>query len=173
MLVLGIETSCDETGLAIYDSQQGLLGHCLHSQVDIHAEYGGVVPELASRDHIRKTLPLVQQLLEDCQLQADQLDGVAYTAGPGLMGALLVGAAVGRALAYGWQIPAIGVHHMEAHMLAPMLEDPAPSGKKCVFTKRYSYRVIMPCGKKKQRKHKTRTGPPGRLLQPLPPHVPH
>lgn len=122
MLVLGLETSCDETGVALYDSDRGLLGHHLYSQVALHAEYGGVVPELASRDHVRKTLPLVTGLLSSCGVAGRQVDGVAFTIGPGLAGALMVGAALGRSLAFGWGIPAIGVHHMEAHLLAPMLE---------------------------------------------------
>ncbi|MFM1896575.1 MAG: hypothetical protein RLZZ385_1649 [Pseudomonadota bacterium] len=126
MIVLGIETSCDETGVAVYDSQRGLLADRLYSQVDIHARYGGVVPELASRDHVRKTLPLIREVLADCGLTPAGLDGVAYTAGPGLVGALLVGAAVGRSLALGLGIPAVGVHHMEAHLLAPMLEANPP-----------------------------------------------
>ena len=126
MRVLGIETSCDETGIAIYDSKQGLLAHALHSQVDLHATYGGVVPELASRDHIRRVIPLVDQALKDAGMRGEDLEGVAYTAGPGLVGALLVGVGVGRALAYGWNIPAVAVHHMEAHLLAPMLEDEPP-----------------------------------------------
>jgi N6-L-threonylcarbamoyladenine synthase len=127
MRVLGIESSCDETGVALYDSEAGLLAHHLYSQVELHAQYGGVVPELASRDHIRKTLPLVSQTLADAGIAGDEVDGVAYTAGPGLMGALLVGAAIGRSLAYGWGVPAIGVHHMEGHLLAPMLEPNPPS----------------------------------------------
>lgn len=126
MKVLGIETSCDETGLAIYDSEAGLHGHVLYSQVDIHAAYGGVVPELASRDHIRKTLPLLEQLFKETNLLASDLDAIAYTAGPGLIGALLSGAAIARSLAYGWQIPSIAVHHMEGHLLAPMLENNPP-----------------------------------------------
>jgi N6-L-threonylcarbamoyladenine synthase len=126
MRVLGIETSCDETGVAVYDSEQGLLAHALHSQVALHAEYGGVVPELASRDHVRKVLPLVRQLFEEANITADSLDGVAYTAGPGLVGALMVGAAVGRSLAWSWDIPAVAVHHMEGHLLAPMLEERPP-----------------------------------------------
>jgi N6-L-threonylcarbamoyladenine synthase len=126
MRVLGIETSCDETGVAIFDSQAGLLAHALHSQVELHAEYGGVVPELASRDHVRKVLPLTRQLFEQAKISADSLDGVAYTAGPGLVGALMVGAAVGRSLAWSWGIPAVGVHHMEGHLLAPMLEERPP-----------------------------------------------
>lgn len=126
MRVLGIETSCDETGVAVYDSEQGLLAHALHSQVELHAEYGGVVPELASRDHVRKVLPLIRQLFAEAKITADSLDGVAYTAGPGLVGALMVGASVGRSLAWSWGIPAIGVHHMEGHLLAPMLEERPP-----------------------------------------------
>ncbi len=126
MTVLGIETSCDETGVAIYDSEKGLLADTLYSQVALHAEYGGVVPELASRDHIRKTLPLIRQALAEAGLAAEDIDGVAYTAGPGLMGALLVGAAIGRSLAFGWNVPAVAVHHMEGHLLAPMLEAEPP-----------------------------------------------
>jgi N6-L-threonylcarbamoyladenine synthase len=126
MRVLGIETSCDETGVAIYDSQAGLLAHALHSQVELHAEYGGVVPELASRDHVRKVLPLTRQLFEQADISPESLDGVAYTAGPGLVGALMVGAAVGRSMAWSWGIPAVGVHHMEGHLLAPMLEERPP-----------------------------------------------
>ncbi|MCH8493791.1 MAG: tRNA (adenosine(37)-N6)-threonylcarbamoyltransferase complex transferase subunit TsaD [Idiomarina sp.] len=126
MRVLGIETSCDETGIAIYDTEQGLLAHALYSQVKLHADYGGVVPELASRDHVRKTLPLIKQALLDANLTAADIDGIAYTAGPGLIGALLVGATIGRSLAFGWNIPAVGVHHMEGHLLAPMLEETQP-----------------------------------------------
>lgn len=127
MRVLGIETSCDETGVALYDSEQGLLGHVLYSQVELHAQYGGVVPELASRDHIRKLIPLIKQLLSENATQPKDINGVAYTAGPGLIGALLVGAAVGRSLAWTWQIPALGIHHMEGHLLAALLEQPVPS----------------------------------------------
>ena len=126
MRVLGIETSCDETGVAVYDSEQGLLAHALYSQVAVHAEYGGVVPELASRDHIRKLLPLVKQVLLEANSNASDIDGIAYTSGPGLIGALMVGASFGRSLAYAWQVPAIGVHHMEGHLLAPMLEGNPP-----------------------------------------------
>ena len=126
MRVLGIETSCDETGVAVYDSDRGLLGHALYSQVAVHAEYGGVVPELASRDHVRKLLPLISQVLTEQALTPADIDGVAYTAGPGLIGALMVGASVGRSLAYAWDVPAIGVHHMEGHLLAPMLEASPP-----------------------------------------------
>ncbi len=126
MRVLGIETSCDETGVAIYDTDKGLLGDALYSQVAMHAEYGGVVPELASRDHVRKLLPLVRETLQQADTTPDQLDAVAYTAGPGLIGALMVGAATGRAMALGWGIPALGVHHMEGHLLAPMLEETPP-----------------------------------------------
>lgn len=127
MRVLGIETSCDETGVAVYDGDAGLRAHAVHSQVDLHATYGGVVPELASRDHVRRVLPLVEQVLAESDLAADDLDGVAYTRGPGLVGALLVGAAVGRSIAWARRLPAIGVHHMEAHLLAPLLEDDPPA----------------------------------------------
>ncbi len=126
MIVLGIETSCDETGVAVYDSDRGLLADVLYSQIKLHAKYGGVIPELASRDHVRKTLPLIQEVIENAGIKQSELDGVAYTAGPGLIGALLVGASLGRALAMSWDIPAIGVHHMEGHLLAPMLEDDPP-----------------------------------------------
>ncbi|KAA9002769.1 tRNA (adenosine(37)-N6)-threonylcarbamoyltransferase complex transferase subunit TsaD [Affinibrenneria salicis] len=126
MRVLGIETSCDETGVAVYDDRAGLLANQLYSQVKLHADYGGVVPELASRDHVRKTVPLIQAALREADLTPGDIDGVAYTAGPGLVGALLVGATVGRALAFAWNVPAIPVHHMEGHLLAPMLEDNPP-----------------------------------------------
>lgn len=126
LIVLGIETSCDETGVAVYDSDRGLLADALYSQVELHAAYGGVIPELASRDHIRKTLPLVRQVIAEAGIDQKEIGGVAYTAGPGLVGALLVGASVGRALAMGWGVPAIGVHHMEGHLLAPMLEAEPP-----------------------------------------------
>lgn len=125
LIVLGIESSCDESAVAIYDTQRGLLAHNLYSQIELHAEYGGVVPELASRDHIRKLTPLILQTLEEAG--QPQISGVAYTAGPGLIGALLAGGAIARSLAYAWQVPAIGVHHMEGHLLAPMLEDQPPS----------------------------------------------
>ena len=127
MRVLGIETSCDESGVAVYDSERGLLADVLYSQVKLHERFGGVVPELASRDHIRKTLPLVQEVLEKAGTSLDELDGIAYTAGPGLIGALLVGASIGRSLGLALGIPAIGVHHMEGHLLAPMLEENPPS----------------------------------------------
>ncbi len=127
MRVLGIETSCDETGIAVYDDQAGLLANQLYSQVKLHADYGGVVPELASRDHVRKTVPLIQAALKEASLTAADIDGVAYTAGPGLVGALLVGATIGRALAFAWGVPAVPVHHMEGHLLAPMLEDNPPA----------------------------------------------
>jgi len=126
MLVLGIESSCDETGVALYHSERGLLAHVLHSQVEVHAEYGGVVPELASRDHIRFLLPLMEQLLERAGVDRGAIDAVAYTAGPGLIGALMSGAAVGRSLAWALGVPAVEVHHMEGHLLAPMLEDEVP-----------------------------------------------
>lgn len=127
MRILGIETSCDETGVAIYDEQQGLMSHQLYSQVKLHADYGGVVPELASRDHVRKLLPLIQQTLVESNSKPSDIDGVAFTKGPGLVGALLVGSSVARSLAYAWRVPAVGVHHMEGHLLAPMLDEPAPS----------------------------------------------
>lgn len=126
MIVLGIETSCDETGVAVYDTVAGLRGHTLYSQIRLHAEYGGVVPELASRDHVRKLVPLVRECLKQAGIGFSDLDGVAYTAGPGLVGALLVGAAFGRSLAFSLDIPAIAVHHMEGHLLAPLLEENAP-----------------------------------------------
>lgn len=126
MRVLGIETSCDETGIAIHGEPGGLLAHAVHSQIALHAAYGGVVPELASRDHVRKTLPLIRQVMDQAGLETGQIDGIAYTAGPGLVGALLVGAAIGRSLAWAWGIPAIAVHHMEGHLLAPMLEPERP-----------------------------------------------
>ncbi len=126
MLVLGIESSCDETGVALFDTEAGLLGHALHSQIDLHAQYGGVVPELASRDHVRKALPLLRSVLNQADINAKDINGVAYTAGPGLIGALMVGASIGRSLAWSWGVPAVGVHHMEGHLLAPMLETPAP-----------------------------------------------
>lgn len=126
MRVLGLETSCDETGVAVYDSEQGLLAHVLYTQIQLHAEYGGVVPELASRDHVRKLLPLINQVLNESGSRADNIDAVAYTSGPGLVGALMVGASFGRSLAYAWNVPALGVHHMEGHLLAPMLEATPP-----------------------------------------------
>ena len=126
MYVLGIETSCDETGVAVYHSEKGIISDFLYSQVKMHAEYGGVVPELASRDHIRRLIPLIKQCLKEADLSPTDIDGIAYTAGPGLMGALLVGATCARSLAWTWQVPAIAVHHMEGHLLAPMLEEDAP-----------------------------------------------
>ncbi len=127
MLVLGIETSCDETGLAIYDSDRGLLAHELYSQVALHNDYGGVVPELASRDHVRKILLILDQVLEKADISKCEIGGIAYTAGPGLMGALMVGASMATALGFALEIPVIGVHHMEGHLLAPMLEDNPPA----------------------------------------------
>ncbi len=126
MYILGIETSCDETGVAIYHSERGLIHHLLYSQIEMHSEYGGVVPELASRDHIRKLIPLIKQLLHESELTKSNITAIAYTAGPGLMGALLVGAATAQSLAFAWQIPAVAVHHMEGHLLAPMLEENPP-----------------------------------------------
>ncbi len=122
MRILGFETSCDETGIAVYDDEQGLLGHQLYSQVKLHADYGGVVPELASRDHVRKIIPLIKATLAEAQTSAADLDAIAYTRGPGLIGALLVGSSVARSLAFAWDKPIVGVHHMEGHLLAPMLE---------------------------------------------------
>jgi N6-L-threonylcarbamoyladenine synthase len=127
MLVLGIESSCDETGIALYDTDQGLLAHALHSQIEMHAEYGGVVPELASRDHIRRVLPLIQKVLNDTNLTLEDIDGIAYTQGPGLSGALLVGTSVAEALAFTLNVPTIGVHHLEGHLLAPLLEENPPA----------------------------------------------
>jgi N6-L-threonylcarbamoyladenine synthase len=126
MRVLGIETSCDETGIAIYDSDQGLIAHTVYSQTEIHAKWGGVVPELASRDHVRKAIPLIEETLNKEQLTGQQIDGVAYTKGPGLVGALLIGAMLGRTLGFAWKVPAVGVHHLEGHLLAPFLEPSAP-----------------------------------------------
>lgn len=127
MRILGIETSCDETGIAIYDDDKGLLAHELYSQIEMHADYGGVVPELASRDHVKKTIPLIKACLAQAGLTKDDIDGIAYTAGPGLIGALMVGTTIGRSLAYAWDVPAIAVNHMEGHLLAPMLEEDPPS----------------------------------------------
>ena len=127
MRVLAIESSCDESAVAVLDAARGLLAHELWSQVDLHRAFGGVVPELAARDHVRRLLPLVHCALAKAGTTPQQLDGVAYTAGPGLVGALLSGAALARALAYGWRLPALGVHHLEGHLLAPLLEMPAPS----------------------------------------------
>ena len=126
LLVLGIESSCDETGVALYDTQKGLIAHNLYTQIELHAQYGGVVPELASRDHVLKLTPLIQKTLDDADVTPQAINGVAYTSGPGLMGALLAGASVARSLAYAWKVPAVGVHHMEGHLLAPMLEETQP-----------------------------------------------
>ena len=127
MRVLGIETSCDETGIAIYDSDRGLLAHTIYSQIDIHAPFGGVVPELASRDHVRKTIPLIDSVLKQAGMTGKDIQGIAYTKGPGLVGALLIGAMIGRTLGFAWGVPTIGVHHLEGHMLAPFLEDNPPA----------------------------------------------
>jgi N6-L-threonylcarbamoyladenine synthase len=126
MLILGIESSCDETGVAIYDTQRGLVAHALHSQIDMHAEYGGVVPELASRDHIRRTLPLTQRVLDQAGARIEDIEGIAYTQGPGLAGALLVGTSIAEALAFTLNVPTVGVHHLEGHLLAPLLEENPP-----------------------------------------------
>ena len=127
MRVLGLETSCDETGVALYDSERGLLADALFSQIDLHRVYGGVVPELASRDHVKRMLPLIRQVLDEAGCTPDDIDALAYTAGPGLVGALLVGASCAQALAFAWGIPAVGVHHMVGHLLAPMLEEQPPA----------------------------------------------
>ncbi|WP_447588745.1 tRNA (adenosine(37)-N6)-threonylcarbamoyltransferase complex transferase subunit TsaD [Aquipseudomonas campi] len=127
MLVLGLETSCDETGVALYDSERGLLADALFSQIEQHRVFGGVVPELASRDHVKRMLPLIREVLDAAQVKPEQIEGIAYTAGPGLVGALLVGASCAQALAFAWGIPALGVHHMEGHLLAPMLEEQPPA----------------------------------------------
>jgi N6-L-threonylcarbamoyladenine synthase len=127
MLVLGIESSCDETGIALYDTAQGLLAHALHSQVEMHAEYGGVVPELASRDHIRRVLPLTETTLKQANKSLQDIDAIAYTQGPGLSGALLVGTSFAEALAFSLNIPTIQVHHLEGHLLAPLLEENPPN----------------------------------------------
>ncbi|MEW5966907.1 MAG: tRNA (adenosine(37)-N6)-threonylcarbamoyltransferase complex transferase subunit TsaD [Pseudomonadota bacterium] len=126
MLVLGVESSCDETGVALYDSGRGLLAHALHTQIAMHADYGGVVPELASRDHIRRVLPLTRKVLEESGCTLSDLDGIAYTQGPGLAGALLVGAGMARSLAFALGIPAVGVHHLEGHLLSPLISDTPP-----------------------------------------------
>jgi N6-L-threonylcarbamoyladenine synthase len=127
MRVLGVETSCDETGVAVYDTARGLLAHRLFSQIELHVPYGGVVPEIASRDHVRKLLPLIAEVIQDAGLKKADIDGVAYTAGPGLVGALLVGAALGRSLAWAMGVPAVAIHHMEGHLLAPLMEAPPPA----------------------------------------------
>lgn len=127
MRVLGIETSCDETGVAIYDDQQGILAERLYSQIGLHKEFGGVVPELASRDHVVRLLPLIDEVLQEAHCSSDDIDGIAYTSGPGLVGALMVGAATAQSLAYVWKKPSIGIHHMEGHLLAPMLENNPPN----------------------------------------------
>jgi len=126
MLVLGLESSCDETGVALYDTEQGLLSHALHSQVAMHADFGGVVPELASRDHIQRALPLTEQVLKAANKTLQDIDGIAYTQGPGLAGALLVGTSIAQSLAFSLKIPSIGVHHLEGHLLAPLLEENPP-----------------------------------------------
>ncbi|MDP1557890.1 MAG: tRNA (adenosine(37)-N6)-threonylcarbamoyltransferase complex transferase subunit TsaD [Nitrosomonas sp.] len=126
MIVLGIETSCDETGIALYDTDSGLLSHALFSQIEMHGEYGGVVPELASRDHIRRVLPLIKQTLTTANLNLRDVSAIAYTQGPGLAGALLVGASIGSALSFALKIPSIGIHHLEGHLLSPLLSTPSP-----------------------------------------------
>ncbi len=125
-LILGIESSCDETGVALYHIERGLLAHALHTQIALHSEYGGVVPELASRDHIRRALPLIREVVKQANCTLQDIDAIAYTQGPGLSGALLVGASIGCALAYALDVPAIGIHHLEGHLLSPLLSTPAP-----------------------------------------------
>ncbi len=125
-ITLGIESSCDETGIALYQIGRGLLAHALHTQVAMHSEYGGVVPELASRDHVRRIIPLLREVMQEADVSLDQIDAIAYTQGPGLGGALLVGASVANALAYALDIPVLGIHHLEGHLLSPLLSDPAP-----------------------------------------------
>ena len=127
MRVIGIESSCDETAVAVYDSGRGLLSHCLHSQIAMHKAYGGVVPELASRDHVRRLLPLVRQALTQAESDRESIDGIAYTAGPGLIGALLVGVSFAQSLGFSWNKPTVGIHHLEGHLLAPLLEPQPPS----------------------------------------------
>lgn len=126
-LILGIESSCDETGIALYHTERGLLAHTLHSQIALHNEYGGVVPELASRDHVRYALPLIRSVLQQAECVLDDIDAIAYTQGPGLSGALLVGSSVACALAYTLDVPTIGIHHLEGHLLSPLLSKPAPA----------------------------------------------
>lgn len=149
MLVLGIESSCDETGVALYDTEMGLLAHSLHSQVAMHRDYGGVVPELASRDHIQRVLPLVREILSERSLTLGSLDGIAYTQGPGLAGALLVGAGFARSLAYALGIPAVGVHHLEGHLLSPLLAEPRPE---------FPFVALLVSGGHTQLMHVTRVG---------------
>ena len=127
MLVLGIETSCDETGVALYDTERGLLAHALHTQAALHADYGGVVPELASRDHIRRVLPLTRDIVRQAGCKLSDIDAVAYTQGPGLAGALLVGASIAHGIAYALGVPALGIHHLEGHLLSPLMVKPAPA----------------------------------------------
>ncbi len=126
LITLGIESSCDETGIALYQMGRGLLAHALHTQIPLHREYGGVVPELASREHVHRVIPLVQQVLSEANISLKQIDAIAYTQGPGLGGALLVGASVANALAFALDIPTIGIHHLEGHLLSPLLSAPAP-----------------------------------------------
>ncbi|MFM8247401.1 MAG: tRNA (adenosine(37)-N6)-threonylcarbamoyltransferase complex transferase subunit TsaD, partial [Burkholderiaceae bacterium] len=127
MIVLGVESSCDETGLALYDTERGLVAHALHSQVAMHEAYGGVVPELASRDHVRRAIPLLEQILEQSALPLASIDAIGYTQGPGLAGALLVGAAIANSLGLALNKPVIGIHHLEGHLLSPLLSDRPPA----------------------------------------------
>ena len=147
MNVIGIETSCDETGVAIYNDTQGIIANHLYSQVDLHRQFGGVVPELASRDHIRRTLPMIDQVLQDTKLCSDDIDAIAYTAGPGLVGALLVGASVAKSLAYAWNIPSLGIHHMEGHMLSARLAEEAPDYPFVALLVSGGHTQLMACSK--------------------------
>ncbi len=147
MNVIGIETSCDETGVAIYNESQGIIANQLYSQVDLHRQFGGVVPELASRDHIRRTLPMLDQVLRDADLEPGDIDAIAYTAGPGLVGALLVGASVAKALAFAWDVPALGIHHMEGHMVAARLAEEAPDYPFVALLVSGGHTQLMACSK--------------------------
>ena len=147
MNVIGIETSCDETGVAIYSDTQGIITNQLYSQVDLHRQFGGVVPELASRDHIRRTLPMIDHALQDAKLTSDDIDAIAYTAGPGLVGALLVGASIAKSLAYAWDVPSLGIHHMEGHMVITRLAEEAPDYPFVALLVSGGHTQIMACRK--------------------------
>ena len=147
MNVIGIETSCDETGVAIYNESQGIIANQLYSQVDLHRQFGGVVPELASRDHIRRTLPMLDQVLRDADLEPGDINAIAYTAGPGLVGALLVGASVAKALAFAWDVPALGIHHMEGHMVAARLDKEPPDYPFVALLVSGGHTQLMACSK--------------------------
>lgn len=147
MNVIGIETSCDETGVAIYNESRGIIANQLYSQVDLHQRFGGVVPELASRDHIRRTLPMLDQVLRDADLEPGDINAIAYTAGPGLVGALLVGASVAKALAFAWDVPALGIHHMEGHMVAARLDKEPPDYPFVALLVSGGHTQLMACSK--------------------------